>query len=172
VTQLTPAGALASMLRWAVMAQTTDVMTLAVVAATARYHFCAASSCLHASALPHRAARPRRNRRRSTVLSVSERPPRCSPVSGVLYAHLGVPRVLGHGCLVCVCLPADLEAEVIGVRGKPYSLCSSIQQANHACERSPPKILSLVNASRFRSNASCRRLIGVWHEGTSVRWLS
>src|SRR5262245_47318832 len=84
----------------------------------------------------------------------------------------GVPRVLGHGWLVCVCLPADLEAEVIGVRGKPYSLCSSIQQANHACERSPPKILSLVNASRFRSGASCRRLIGVWHEGTSVRWLS
>src|SRR5262249_10205536 len=66
VTQLTPAGALAiatltGMLRWAVMAQTTDVMALAVVAATARYHFCAASSCLHASAFPHRAARPRRN---------------------------------------------------------------------------------------------------------------
>src|SRR5262245_55674855 len=92
-------------------------------AATARYHFCAASSCLHASDHPHRAAWARRDGAGDLRY--------CRYRSGHRVAHpclrralcaSRVPRVLGHGWAVRVCLPVDLEAEVIDVRGRAGSI--------------------------------------------------
>ena len=85
VRRLTPAGAialaaLAGMLRWTVMAQTTDVHRAGAGAAAARHHLCAASSRLHASDRPDGAARTSKGRRRrSMARSESEPPSHCSP---------------------------------------------------------------------------------------------
>jgi len=111
VTRLTPAGALAiaalaGMLRWAVMAQTTDVIALALVQAAARHHFAAASSRLHASDRPPPVPQGSKGRRRrSTVRRHRSKPPHCLIlVSGALYARLGA-QGFGHGCR-CARLPS------------------------------------------------------------------
>ena len=122
VTRLTPAGAaaiaaLAGMLRWAVMAQTTDVMALALVQPLHGITFALLHLAVHASDGTDSAARPRRDgagdlryrRHRS-----SDRIAHCC-LRRALRAP-GRARVLGHGCAVRACLAVDLEAEATRVR--------------------------------------------------------
>ena len=86
-------------------------------AAAARHHLCAASSRLHASDRPHRAARPRRDgagdlwhgRHRSSHRIAH-------PCLRRALRAPGRARVLGHGCAVRACLAVDLEAEATRVR--------------------------------------------------------
>ncbi len=117
VTRLTPAGAaalaaLAGMLRWAVMAQTTDVMALALVQPLHGITFALlhlACMRLIAHTVPHRPRRDGagdlrygRHRSRHRLAHPGLRRALRAP---------GRARVLGHGCAVRACLPVDLEAK-------------------------------------------------------------
>ena len=122
VTRLTPAGAaaiaaLAGMLRWTVMAQTTDVMALALVQPLHGITFALlhlACMRLIARTVPHGLeGQPRR----STVPSGLEQRPHCSFLSPVCSTRAWARKGFGSWLRCARLLSVDLEAEATRVGG-------------------------------------------------------
>ena len=131
VGRLTPAGALATaalagMLRWAVAAQTTDVMAHGAGAAAARHHLCAASSRLHAFDRPHRARRSRRHGAGDLWYGWHWSSQRVAhPCLRRAIRTLWCRRILGHGCAVLDCVTADSEAKRTRIRRESHSIIAA-----------------------------------------------